>query len=338
MESLPQSFPEMWDLLLHSLSEANFPEKEIETERGKVLAAIRRNLDDNFIRPLQLFQRAFFGSHAYGIPETGFEESISKFNSADLASWKQRLFHSGRIVIAAVGNFDADDLADRLDRSLLSLPASGTPFEAPPEVQRPAEREIMEQRPKKQTAFVLGFPAPPALSSEIFRYEMMQQVLSGMGGRLFINLRSKKSLAYTVYAGTASSLHAGTFLTYLAGEASKEAAAREGMWAELEDLQEWPVTAEELANARAALIGGYTLNTQAASARVVDFVNCHLLQRPIPFAPQYRQLLEAVTAQDIMEAAKKTFRRDQAAMGIIKGSNEQTDTEKLVLVGDKKTQ
>ena len=57
-----------------------------------------------------------------------------------------------------------------------------------------------------------------------------------MGGRLFINLRSKKSLAYTVYAGTASSLYSGAFLTYLAGDASKESAALEGMWQELDAL------------------------------------------------------------------------------------------------------
>ena len=58
-----------------------------------------------------------------------------------------------------------------------------------------------------------------------------------MGGRFFINLRSKKSLAYTVYAGAASHLYAGTFLTYIAGDASKGKIALEGMWEELETLK-----------------------------------------------------------------------------------------------------
>ena len=178
---------------------------------------------------------------------------------------------------------------------------------------------------------MLGFPAPPALDPDIFKYEMMQQVLSGMGGRLFINLRSKKSLAYTVYAGTASSMHSGAFLTYLAGEASKEASALEGMWQELEGLKKSPVSTEELDNARAALIGGYTLNTQAASSRVVDYINCHLLQRPIPFAPMYRELLQRISAEHIMEIANKTFQRESSAMGIIKGVTEKTDAEKMVL-------
>lgn len=331
MEALPGSFPEMWDLLLHCLTETSFPEKEIETERGKMLATIRRNLDDNFVRPLQLFQRAFYGNHPYGLPETGFEETVSGFTMADLAQWKRRLFHGGRIVVAAVGDFDADALMERLEESLSSLPATGLEFVAPEKAARPAQREIAENRPKKQTAFAMGFPAPPSTNPDVFKYDVLQQVLSGMGGRLFINLRSKKSLAYTVYAGTAASLYAGTFLTYLAGDAGKEAAALEGMWQELEALKNEPVRPEEIENARAALIGGYTLNTQAASSRLVDFVNCYLLGRPIPFAPEYRKVLEKVTAEDIMEIAKKTFLRENSAMGIIKGTTETTDAEKLVL-------
>lgn len=331
MEALPESFPEMWDLLMNCLSGSNFPEKEIETERGKVISSIRRNLDDNFIRPLQLFQRAFYGGHPYGLPETGFEETVSGFGASQLEQWKRRLFDTERMIIAIVGDFDPDDLMNRLDRGLKSIFTAGEAFVPPSPGIQPVEQELAEQRPKKQTAFVLGFPAVPATNVNIFKYEVMQQILSGMGGRLFINLRSKKSLAYTVYAGTASAMYSGAFLTYLAGDAGKEAAALEGMWQELNGLKEAPVTSEELLNARAALVGNYTLNTQAATSRLVDSVNCYLLGRPIPFAGEYRKMLEMVTAEDIMELAQKTFVREKSALGVIKGTTEKTDAERLVL-------
>lgn len=331
MEALPESFPEMWDLLIECLSQSTFPEKEIETERGKVLAAIRRNLDDNFVRPLQLFQRAFYGSHPYGIPETGYEETVTRFGSSELLQWKQRLFQRDRLLIAAAGDFDPEDLMARFEHSLETLPDAHHPFIPPESGRQPVEPQLAEQRPKKQTAFVLGFPAPPATSPDIFQYEVLQQILSGMGGRLFINLRSKRSLAYTVYAGTASSLYSGAFLTYLAGDASKESAALEGMWQELEALKREPAGPEEIVNARNALIGNYALNTQAASSRIVDFVNCHLLGRSIPFAAEYRRALERITAEDIMKTARETFLRERSAIGIIKGTTEKTDAEKLVL-------
>ena len=103
------------------------------------------------------------------------------------------------------------------------------------------------------------------------------------------------------------------------------------MWQELEDLQLNPVRTQEIENARAALIGGYALNTQAASSRISDYINCYLLGRPIPFAPEYRRILESIAPEDIRELAKKTFTRENAAMGLIRGTTEQTDAEKLVL-------
>lgn len=330
-ETLPESFAEMWDLLVHCLSDARFPDKEVDTERGKVLSMIRRNLDDNFVRPLQLFQRAYYGSHPYGIPETGFEETVNKLTSADLAAWRARLLSESRIVVAAVGNFDGDHLLSILQNSLKTLSLNESPLVAPPMVHVPSRPEQSEQRPKKQTAFVLGFPAPPATSDDVIQYEVLQQVLSGMGGRLFINLRSKKSLAYTVYAGTASYLYSGTFLTYIAGDASKERQALEGMWEELETLQRSAVTDEELQNARNALIGGYALGTQGASARLMDYVNSYLLGRPMPYAPIYEERVRTVTAEKLLHAARRTFLRDAATLGILRGTTEMTDAEKLVL-------
>src|SRR4029079_5193931 len=50
METLPEYFPEMWSLLLHCLSDAQFPAPEVETEKGKTISSIRRNMDDNFVR------------------------------------------------------------------------------------------------------------------------------------------------------------------------------------------------------------------------------------------------------------------------------------------------
>lgn len=330
-EALPESFSEMWDLLMHCIYDSRFPETEIVTEKGKVLSAIRRNLDDNFVRPLQLFQRAYYGAHPYGLPENGFEQTVENFNTEILLSWRSRMFHSERVLVAVAGNFDADELFQKLEKGFDDLPTKGPEILVPPAVLGPASAEQFETRPKKQTAFVLGFPAPPATSKDAHKYDVLQQVLSGMGGRLFINLRSKKSLAYTVYAGSSSHLYAGTFLTYIAGEANKEKLALEGMWEELEALKKELVTEEEIENARQALIGGYALNTQSAAAKMIDAVNAYLLNRPIPYQPEYRKLVRSTNADDILDIARKTFLREKSTMGVMRGSTEMTDAEKLVL-------
>ena len=55
-EAMPDRFPEMWDIVeCIALQMADFPESEVETERGKVISSIRRNLDDSFVRPIATF-------------------------------------------------------------------------------------------------------------------------------------------------------------------------------------------------------------------------------------------------------------------------------------------
>src|SRR5205085_4014889 len=100
---------------------------ELETDRGKMLADIKRYADDNYIRPMQLFLQGFYGDHSYGIPEVGFEKSVRDVRSADLISWKEKLFRSGRLIVAAVGNFDPHLLRDHLEKTIEAMP-SGNVF------------------------------------------------------------------------------------------------------------------------------------------------------------------------------------------------------------------
>lgn len=330
-ETLPEYFLSAWNLLLHCLCEAEFPKVEIETEKRKILATIQRNLDDNLQRPMQLFQRAFYGKHPYGLPETGFEESISSLNQNDLRTWSERLMAADRAVAVIVGNFDSSNLIPSLEMSLEGLPASRGEWFAPSTVLAPMQNEMAEMRPKKQTAFFLGFPAATAADPEIHKYSVLQQVLSGMGGRLFQNLRSRKSLAYSVYAGISSNLYSGTFATYIAGNASKEKEAMEGMWEELSNLTNDGISSDELQNAVHALLGSYILGTQTASSLVQDHFNSYILGRPIPFFSAYREILQTIRTEEVQEIARKTFVRDNSAIGIVRGTTQLTEAEKLVL-------
>jgi zinc protease len=331
-ETLPEYFHEAWNLLLHCLKHARFPEQEIKTEKRKILAAIQKTQDDNVLRPMQLFHRAFFGGHPYGLTEMGSEESISQIGQDDLKRWAGQLMTANRAVAVIVGNFDSNELIPLLEKGLSSFPVSKSNWEAPSHLLTPVYPEQLETRPKKQTAFFLGFPAPLAINPEIHKYSVLQQVLSGMGGRLFQNLRSQKSLAYSVAAVVSSFLYGGTFMTYIAGNAAKEKEAMDGMWEELENLKKDGIRRDELEKAVNSLMGSYALSTQTASSRVQDYFNCHVLGRPIPFLPNYRELLQKIETEDIRQIARDTFVRDHSALGIVRGTTEQTLAEKLILV------
>jgi zinc protease len=283
-------------------------------------------------RPLQLFLRAFYGTHPYGLPDTGTEESIASLGKEHLRNWQNHFFVADRAVAVIVGNFDSKQLTGELEASLNRLVSTNPDWTVPKMISDPVQLEQSENRPKKQTAFFLGFPAPPASDPVVHQYAVLQQILAGMGGRLFHNLRSKKSLAYSVTAALSSNSFGGTFMTYIAGNAAKEQESLLGMWEELESIKDHGIREEELQNAIQALIGSYSLGTQTAASLVHDYLGSYILGRPIPFLPHYREILKTIRSTDIQRIAREMFVRERSALGIVRGTTEQTSAEKLILV------
>src|SRR4029077_21104374 len=110
--------------------------------------------------------------------------------------------------------------------------------------------EAVEQREKAQTALVMSWPSPGRTDIARFDVGILAGVASGLGGRLFEELRDKQSLCYTVHAFGNERRAAGTFNAYIATSPEKEHVAREGLLLELEKLRTEPVSDEELTRAQ----------------------------------------------------------------------------------------
>ena len=87
--------------------------------------------------------------------------------------------------------------------------------------------EVVEVRDRKQSATAIAFPTVPPQHPDWMALRLIQDVVSGLAGTFFGELRGRRSLAYTVFAGDASRDLAGAFVGYIASEASKEAEARQ---------------------------------------------------------------------------------------------------------------
>ena len=93
------------------------------------------------------------------------------------------------------------------------------------------------------------------------------QVLSGQGGRLFVELRDKKrALAYRVSAFSIEGIDPGYFAVYVATSPENLEEALAGIHDELRKVIDKPVTAEELERAKRYLVGAHDISLQRKSA------------------------------------------------------------------------
>ena len=318
-----ERLPAAMGLLREVITEATFPKAGVEKAREVVLTAIRAARDSSLAHPFDLFVRAYFGAeHPLGLPARGDFDAVSGLTAADLATWYRRCFDPGRLTLVVVGDINPEKVKQFAEEHFGRLPASSAQLPETPAVEPPGSVvEVVESRPRRQTAFLMGFQAAPLGTPDYYALEVLQHVVSGMAGRFFRELRGKRSLAYTVMAGDMARPGAGYFYGYIAGDHRKEEAARRGMLEEFQRLKEEPVSEEELARAKSYMAGVTTIRLQTNSQRGGELVRNHLFGVGTDFTAHYLREISTVSAADVLRAARDCFDAERYAIGVLRGGD-----------------
>ncbi|HKJ24542.1 MAG TPA: pitrilysin family protein, partial [Myxococcota bacterium] len=204
------------DLFAEVLLEPAFDPEELERERRDTLAALGRREDRLGVRTFDLLQEELYGEHPYAWPVVGTAEAVAGATREDLVEHHARLVRAPQLVIGVAGDVDPDALAEALTRRLVALPADAVALPEPPLGPLAASREIELRKEREQAHLALGFPGLTVHDPDRFALEVLAQLLAGQGGRLFLELRDRRSLAYSVSAMNVEGLAPGFFATYIA--------------------------------------------------------------------------------------------------------------------------
>ena len=122
------------------------------------------------------------------------------------------------------------------------------------------ECELIKDR--AQAHLVLGFRGLKLEDPDRHVLEMISQLLAGQGGRLFLELRDRQSLAYSVSASNVEGIAPGHFSIYIATAPDKVERARAGILEELERLLSEAPSPEELERAIRYGTGSFAIDSQ----------------------------------------------------------------------------
>jgi zinc protease len=319
-----ENLPAAAGLLREVITEASFPDDGVEKAREVIQAAIRAGKDSSTAYSFDLFRRAFFGAeHPYGLPQRGQEQVVASLTSADLAAWYRRIFNPARMTVVVSGNVDPQAAHAFCEEQFGSLqPPDDAPALALPEIRPPdGVVEQVEKRPRRQSAFLLAFSTVALGHPDYYPLEVVQHILSGMAGRLFVQLRGRESLAYTVFAGDVARPRVGYFYGYLAGEHRKEQRAREGMLAEFDRLRQEPVSEREVERAKRYITGVTKIRLQTNSQRGEELARSYLSGMGTDFVRRYLEGVSAVTAADVQRVSRSYFNLERYAIGVLRGGD-----------------
>jgi zinc protease len=156
----------------------------------------------------------------------------------------------------------------------------------------------------QQTHIVWGFPTVTTRDPDRYALRVLDTILGGMGGRLFAELRDKKSLAYTVTTLDAYPMDRGFLALYIGCSPEKEAEALSEFERVLHEVKSSGITAEELERAKTYLEGALDIGLQSTSQRTAVYGVGELQLGQWNAFQQYIAAVRQLTAAEVQRVAQ----------------------------------
>ncbi len=307
-DGLSDDFDELFSLLSAIKSEPLFVKEEVELERSHQLLDLKSSEDSPGTVVNRLFAEKLFGKHPYGRASIGTVASIKKIKAKDLLAFHKKGEAQAQI-LSIVGDISRERVEAALERywnkktftkhkKLKALPMNF-----------PTKKiEVRKFLKKEQTHILIGYPTTSMFGKDRWPLLGLAAVLSGQGGRLFMELRDKMSLCYTVAPTHMEGLDGGYFGFYIATSPEKEMIAREALQREIDRVIESGIPEEEWNKARTFYSGNFEIEQQRLAAQAMGMNLDELYGLGFAEYYEFESHLKKVTAADLKRVAQKYFK------------------------------
>ncbi|MDR1889841.1 MAG: insulinase family protein [Zoogloeaceae bacterium] len=311
------------EVFVKVLGQPRFAADVFAREQARSIA----NLKEALTRPDTIAGRAFwpalYPDHPYGVVTT--PESLAALTVEDARQFWRAHYTAINATISIVGDLDrnaAEALAERLaaalpeGNALPTLPAAPVVSEG---------KVVRVPHPASQAHIHLGLPTIARGDPDFFPLLVGNYTLGGGGfvSRLMEEIREKRGYAYSVYSGFSPMKQSGPFSINL--QTKKEQADEAVTLAKkiLADfLREGPQP-DELAAAKAYLIGSFPLNLDSNGKMLAQVANIGFYGLPLDYLTQYQERIRAVTSADIQAAFNRHVQMDklvEVMVGVASGT------------------
>ncbi|MCF8048696.1 MAG: insulinase family protein, partial [Desulfarculaceae bacterium] len=311
---LAQDWKRGLELMTQVWTTASFPADQVERARKEQLAALRAQQNSPVARAFKRFRRLVYGDHPFGHDPLGTPATLAKMGPDQLKAAMARLRGPGGCVLAVVGDVDPQEFIAEAKRLLGGLKGQAAAVKIAP-LTTPAQPKVdkIDEPQAKQSQIMLGFVAPGLESPQRWPLELADAVLGGMGGRLFGDLRDKRSLAYAVQPFYSPAKGGGIFGIYMGVGPGKEQAALAGIGEHLGRMHAQAPSPKEMARAKAYYLGGYAIGLQSYASQASAMAGGELNGLGWLAYTKVPEKIKAVSADEVLATVKQYLNPEHRA-------------------------
>ena len=319
-EFLSEHLHEGFSLFADVLTHPAFSKKQVTQEKRLQLKAISDQEDALSSLAFIEFLKQLFPKHPYGMRSLGSKKNVSKFTADDIERFYKKIMRPSSMVITVSGDFNPDEVEALANKLLRDMPKGKPATIKPkpdPKPNKPQINEVIKKN-KQQAHIVIGFQGTTLAGKDRHAMTVLNNILAGQGGRLFLELRDKMSLAYSVSSVNHDGLEPGYFAVYIGTDPAKVKTAIEAIKVELQKVIDHKVSVSELERSKQYLVGTFELDSQ----RNMSLANIHTFNEiyglGLDAFDKYPQRILAVTRDDVQRVAKRYLHINAYTLSVVK--------------------
>lgn len=305
------------ELLERTLAEPTFPEAVLAREKERLVQALREAQTRPGTLAANAFSAALYPGHPYGRHAT--PDTVAAVTRAELQAFHQAHYAASRAVVAMIGAITREQAEQIAQRLTARLPAGSPPPDLPAVLPLTEAVQRNIAHPASQSHILIGAPAIAWGDPDQFALMVGNYVLGGGGfvSRLYDEVREKRGLAYSVYSYFSPSLQPGPFTIGLQTSKEQTGLALQVVRQTLERFLSDGPTEQELAAAKANLVGGFALRIDSNRKILDNLATIGWYRLPLDWLERWPQQVEAVTVQQVREAFARHVRPQALATVVV---------------------
>jgi len=319
-DKLGEAMDILFDMLLHS----KIDPAEVDRERKVIFEEIKMHDENPLMHIEDMFEGVLFNGSTLGWDIAGTKESMSKVTRQNIVDFVHDYYRPSRTLVVVCGNVDEHIFKD-VENGLKELkePKKKEHVYAPHPTLSLREREAagrvrVQCKELEQTQLMLGFPGYKYGDPRLLPLSLMHVILGGtMSSRLFVSVREKRALAYSVRTDVGSYEDTGSFAVHAGLDAARVPEAIKVIRAELTRMVKSGVTTRELEDAKNTIKGRTVLSLEESNDLAGWFAKQELFQEKMETPEERFKKLDAVRASDVLRVAREIIRPARMAAAVI---------------------
>jgi zinc protease len=306
-------------LVAELAQQASFPEDEFERERRQMIEGLRIARTTPSFLGNERMRRVLFGDHPYAfIAPT--ETQVKQYRLAQLTDFYRAHYSPNNALLIAVGDFSSSQMMEQIERIFGSWKPATVPTLADTILPELHGRHVhLVHLPESvQTQIVVANHAITRKHPDWLRLALANCIYGGaFNSRLIINIREQKGYTYSPRSGVHALRQHGYFSVNAAVRNDVVAASLTEIFYEIDRMRSLAVGEDELSDARTYMSGVFSLGLATQEGLASQLSNVYLYELPEGYLETYRQRVRALSAADVLAAARSYFDSANAQMIVV---------------------